>query len=99
MAHDRDRARRSGPCLRCYACGSRSGAADGDGLGALVSGLRLVRNLLALVEGAVALLVDARVMHEQILAAVVGRDETKALVGVEPFDSSSGHLCLHGYVP
>src|SRR5215212_1410753 len=48
-----------GPPKRAFVKSCALGAPDGDGLGALVSGRRLVRHLLALVEGAVAVLVDA----------------------------------------
>src|SRR5262249_1944877 len=34
---------------------------------------------------------DARVVHEQVLALVVGRDEPEALFVAEPLDGSSSH--------
>src|SRR5690348_3560692 len=60
-------------------------------LGALVGG---VFHLLVLFQGAVAAHVDRRVVHEDVGGAVVGGNETEALIGVEPFHSSLCHLLV-----
>src|SRR5687767_9447551 len=65
---------------------------DVSGLRALVARLRLVRHLRALVQGDVTLSLDGAVVDEQILAAVLGRDEAEALVGVEPLNCSGWHF-------
>src|SRR5262249_11035669 len=62
-----------------------------DGLGALVAGLGVVRHLGALGKGAIAVGDDRRVMDEQVLRVVVGRDEAKALLVAEPLHGSSSH--------
>src|SRR4051794_11781205 len=72
---------------------------DVDGLRALVARLGVIRDLRALGEGAEAVRVDAGVMHEEVLAPLVGRDEAEALVVVEPLNDSGGHdveRTLHG---
>src|SRR6266516_1186614 len=60
-------------------------------LGPLVAGFSVVGDLHALGERAEAVALDARVMHEQILLSVVGRDEAEALVVAEPLDRSGCH--------
>jgi hypothetical protein len=52
----------------------------------------LVAHLRALVEAAQASLLDSRDVHEDILAAVVRLNETKALGRVEPFHSTCRHV-------
>src|SRR3712207_4827670 len=64
---------------------------DADGLGALVPGLRLELHARALCERTEAVALDRAVMDEEVLAALVGRDEPEALVVVEPLDGSGGH--------
>ncbi len=67
-----------------------SGLLQIDGLGALAAlvGLGLEGHAHALVEGADARALHRRDVHEHILAALVRRDEAKALRLVEKFDSS-----------
>src|SRR6478672_9369753 len=65
--------------------------ADVDGLGALVPGLRLVLDARALGQRAVALADDPGVVHEEVLAGLVGRDEAEALVVAEPLHGSGSH--------
>ena len=72
---------------------SRSEVADAPGRGlAVAAALELVLDLLpvgrALQPGAL----DGRDVQEDVLAAVLGLDETKALAGVEPFHSASDHV-------
>src|SRR6185312_14066433 len=69
---------------------------DLDGLWPLVARLGLVRNLHSLVERAEALLLDSRMVHEQVRAALVWGDEAEALVRVEPLYGSRWHVVLHG---
>src|SRR6478752_2469187 len=51
----------------------------------------LVGHLGALGQGLEALAEDGAVMNEDVLRAVVGRNEPVALVVAEPLNSSSGH--------
>jgi hypothetical protein len=67
---------------------------DVDRLGALGTLARLVLDLLALTEGLEAVSRDIRVMHEQVLRALVGRDESVSLGIVEPLDGSGSHVNL-----
>jgi hypothetical protein len=60
-------------------------------LGALAGG---VLDLLVLFQGAVAAHVDGGVMNEDVGGAVVGGDETEALIGVEPLHGSLCHLLV-----
>src|SRR3954452_617374 len=64
---------------------------DVDSLGPLVAGLGVVGDLGPLGERLEAVAADAAVVDEQILAAVVGRDEAEALVVVEPLHGSGRH--------
>src|SRR5919199_1610304 len=86
----RPTARRGGPSS-VLATGERLQRGDVDGLRALVSRLGVVADAGALGERLEALGVDARVVHEEVLARVVRRDEAVALVVVEPLDGSGGH--------
>src|SRR3954449_6054578 len=74
----------------------RSDGPDVDRLRALVTGLRLVLHARALGERAVAIGLDAGVVDEEVLAALVGRDEAKALLVAEPLDGTCCHVFLHG---
>src|ERR671926_1008470 len=70
---------------------------DVRGARALRAGLGVIGDLGALREGLEALARDRAVMDEQVLGALVGRDEAEALVVAEPLDGSSSHvLFLHG---
>src|SRR3954447_4624336 len=71
---------------------------DVDGLGALVPGLGVEGDLRALRQRLEAVGVDAGVMDEEVLAALVGRDEAEALVVVEPLDGSGSHCVSPTYV-
>src|SRR5436189_4887568 len=62
-------------------------------LGALGPGLGVVADLRALGERPEAVAGDAAVVHEQVLALVIGRDEAKALVVAEPLHGSGCHMC------
>lgn len=59
---------------------------------ALLSTLGLELDLLTLEEVAPTGADDSREVREDIGRAVVGSDEAEALLGVEPFDSASGHV-------
>src|SRR5690242_3577985 len=59
---------------------------------ALGAFLGLVAHLGTLREGLEALAKDGAVMDEDVLRAVIGRDEPVALVVAEPLDCSSRHL-------
>src|ERR671918_470576 len=65
---------------------------DVRGPGALVAGLDVVGHLGALGEAAEALAADAVVMDEDVLRAVIGRDEPEALVVTEPLHGSGWHV-------
>src|SRR4051794_21517147 len=59
-------------------------------------------DLLVLVQGLVALALDGRVVHEDVVAAVLLRNEAEALLGVEPLDSALSHahlLLIRGVEP
>jgi steroid delta-isomerase-like uncharacterized protein len=87
------KARRSGPSSQ-----KRFSALDRlyvDGLRALVARLGLVRDLRALGERLVAVADDAGVVDEEILPALVGRDEAEALLVAEPLHGSGCHGFLH----
>src|SRR5215212_4681300 len=69
----------------------RSDGADVGGVRALGALLDLVLDLRALRERLKAAAGDRGVMHEHVLALIVGRDEPVALVVAEPFHDSRGH--------
>src|SRR5215217_4582664 len=53
-------------------------------------------DLVALGEGLEAVPLDRRVVHEAVLAAVLGRDEPEALGVIEPLHGTGGaHALLH----
>src|SRR3954453_8627807 len=56
----------------------------------------VVADLRALSERLEAVAGDAAVVHEEVLALVVGRDEAEALVVAEPLDGSGCHMFLPG---
>src|SRR3954471_4050928 len=60
-------------------------------VGALGPDLGVVADLRALGERLEAAAGDARVVHEQVLALVVGRDEPEALLVAEPLHGSGCH--------
>src|SRR3954470_22974525 len=64
---------------------------DVDGLRALVAGLGVVGHLRALSQRLEAAGVDAGVVDEEVLAALVRGDEAEALVVVEPLHGSGSH--------
>src|SRR2546423_1397600 len=66
---------------------------DAGRLGTLLSLAGLEFDPGPLVEGLVTLAGDLRVMDEQILPTLVGRDESVALRSVEPFNDTSSHIC------
>src|SRR5581483_3311090 len=63
------------------------------GLGALRALRCLELDLRAFGQGLEALAGDARVVHEEILRAVLRRDEAVALLVAEPLDGSGCHVC------
>src|SRR4051794_28521820 len=65
---------------------------DVDGLRALVAGLGVIGHGGTLGERLEAVRVDAGVVDEEVLAALVRADEAEALVVAEPLDGSSGHV-------
>src|SRR3954470_2864291 len=64
---------------------------DVDGLGALVAGLGVEGHLRALSQRLEAVGVDAGVVDEEVLAALVRGHEAEALVVVEPLHGSGSH--------
>src|ERR1051326_5126866 len=54
----------------------------------------LVSDLLSLVEGVHAGAFDRADVHEYVLAAIIGLDESEALLAVEPFHSALRHMTL-----
>src|SRR3954449_2179096 len=64
---------------------------DVDGLGALVADLGVVGHLRALSQRLEAVGVDAGVVDEEVLAALVRGHEAEALVVVEPLHGSGSH--------
>src|SRR3954451_17754015 len=64
------------------------------GLGTLRALTELERHLRTLLEGAEAVSLDAREVHERVLAPVVGGDEPEALLVGKPLDDTSCHLPL-----
>src|SRR6202000_2103099 len=71
----------------------RSDRGDARCRRALRALLGLVAHLGAFGQRPVAVALDRRVVHEQILAVVIGRDEAKALVVAEPLHGTCGHEC------
>src|SRR3954453_23157431 len=67
---------------------------DVDRLRSLVAALLLVGDARALGQRAVPVAVDARVMDEQVAAALVGGDEAEALVVAEPLHGAGRHCSL-----
>src|SRR5689334_18631976 len=51
-------------------------------------------DLLVLVEGLVALRLDRRVVHEDVVAAVLLRNEAETLLGVEPLHGALSHVLV-----
>src|SRR5947209_11398053 len=82
------------PPLELRWCSRALDLFDVDGFGALRPCLFLERDLGPLGERAIALRVDARVVDEQVPAALIGRDEAEALLVAKPFDCA----CWHGGV-
>src|SRR5699024_3695478 len=68
-----------------------SESADAGGLRTLRALRHLELHPLVLLQRAVAVCLDGRVVREHVRAAVLRGDESKALVGVEPLHSSGGH--------
>src|SRR3954471_21699549 len=64
---------------------------DVGGLRPLRALAELVLDLRAFGEGAEPVAEDRREVHERIFAAVVGRDETEALLVAEPLDRTGSH--------
>jgi hypothetical protein len=50
-------------------------------------------NLLAFLKMSVAFRLDFRVMNEQIIAAIIWHDKSKAFVPVKPFYCTCTHYC------
>src|SRR4051812_13536734 len=73
-------------------CDERLDRLNVRGVGALGPVLSVVADLRALGERLEAAAGDAAVVHEQVLALIVGRDEAEALVVAEPLHGSSSHL-------
>src|SRR6266540_3177828 len=67
---------------------------DPDGLWALVAGLDIKGDARALAERAKAFPLDIGLVDEEVLAVVFRRNETEALVVVEPLHGSCRHLDL-----
>src|SRR5690606_6656149 len=65
-----------------------SDAQVNSGLTAIAAGLDFVVHLVVLVEAVYARTLNCRDVHEMIFAAVIGRDEAKALGGVEELDGA-----------
>src|SRR4051812_27231512 len=75
---------------------TRSGLAGLDdfdvfGLEAAVGLLRRELDLLALLEGAEAVALDVLVVDEQLVATIVGRNESPTLLGVEELHGAGRH--------
>src|SRR3954469_12934992 len=52
-------------------------------------------DLLVLVQGLVPLALDGRVVHEDVVAAVLLCDEAEALLGVEPLHGALSHVARY----
>src|SRR5436190_23692735 len=61
-------------------------------LGPLGTFLGFVFDALSVLEGSKTLSFDDGMMHEDVLAAALRRDETEALLIVEPLDLTGGHV-------
>src|SRR5215217_6210284 len=88
--------------VRVPDAGRETGPLDGGDvlrLHALTPLGRLVGDLGALLEALVALSRDAVVMHEEVLASLVGGDEPVALIVAEPLDRSLGHVWSPPFCP
>src|SRR6187551_3042492 len=72
--------------------GSGSESPDVLRLGALGALGDVELNLLVLVEGLVALRLNRRVVHEDVVAAVLLRNEAETLLGVEPLHGALSHV-------
>src|SRR4029078_2085092 len=72
----------------------RSERADVLRLGTLGTLGDVELDLLVLVQGLVALGLDGRVGHEDVVAAVLLRDEAETLLGVEPLHGALSHLLV-----
>jgi len=59
---------------------------------AVLSGLKLIGDLLAFVEGAQSGAFDGRNVDKGILGVVIGPNEAEAPVGVEKLYSTCGHV-------
>jgi hypothetical protein len=70
----------------------------GRHLSALAIRYELVLDLLALPEIIDPGALNGADMYEGVRAAIVRRDETKALLGVEPFNCSRGHGTSFGKI-
>src|SRR5699024_12090825 len=68
-----------------------SESADAGGLRTLRALRHVELDPLVLLQRAVAVCLDGRVVREQVRAAVLRGDESKALLGVEPLHGSCGH--------
>src|SRR5262245_11558333 len=88
---DMRRARRSEP-PEISPRSRRSARLAVDGLRALVPLLGVVGHLRSLLQRAVALAIDPRVMDEQVLVPVIGGDESEPLVVAEPLYGASWHV-------
>src|SRR5688500_1755198 len=87
-----DRRPVTGPAVKLRGTRCRLERLDVRGVGALGADLSLVADLRALGERLEAVAGDARVVHEQVLALIVGRDEAEALVVAEPLHGSGCHF-------
>src|SRR5437660_540155 len=82
------------PGARVRALPAASDGPDVLGLRPLVTADRGVLHALVVLQAAVAVGLDGRVMHEYIRRCVVGRDKAIALVRVEPLHCSLRHCAL-----
>src|SRR5215216_5539957 len=80
--------------LHLYQTGSKGALRDIYRLQTLPALGHLVGYLLALFEGLKSAACNPRVVHEHIFAAILWRDEAKALFVVEPLDRSLGLVPL-----
>src|SRR5437764_11922342 len=88
-----------GRCVYARTVPSRSGESEHPHVGcgrALLALLGVVGHLCALGQRLEAVAGDRGLMDEQVLAAVIGRNEAVALLVAKPFDGSGCHVCLPG---